>query len=443
MCHTRGVKPNFLEDWELQLEYAFSDFALVNRWDNLFTDRRAAAAAIDDEEILDWVREDNYPALRLALQSKRKAGLYPGYVPDLDFEAGFDDEGFALDGSDWRAFRYKPFPGTFWPTNGSADDVMIRLPAAFREDASGQPSRDIYRENLDILERAIARAPGTNVALPAQYRGRASAVPVRRYIYPEGTEFLHTVRYLDPDQAGHVAVRMKELRYSRKYREVGDAAILTAFEEELDKKSRGFVAQVSGSPLVGYINEYGWICQGFIEDAAGNLRVQTEEEHRFCLGCHGGLGVTVDRTFALPRKVPGLDGWRYQDLHGIKDVPQAGHRDPEILTYLTRVQGGDEFRANDEMLARFFPGGRLDEAAVRRASRGGDHDLTDLVLPSRARALALDKAYLVLVREQRFELGRDSLIAPPANVHPKIQNGNTELAQRQQVFHDGVLWLDW
>jgi hypothetical protein len=443
VCHVRGVRPNFLEDWELQLEYAFSPLALQNRWSNLFQDRSRALAEIADPEILDWVRQDNYRGLRQGLETLRQAGRYPGYVPDLDFEAGFDEAGFARDGSGWRAFRYKPFPGTFWPTNGSTDDVLVRLPAAFRADAGGQASPEVYRENLDILERAIARPPGAAAALPATYRGQAAGVAVRRYLYPEGTEFLHTVRYLDPDRPGFLASRMKEVRYSRKFRDLDEATLASALEEDLDKKFRGFTAQVSGTPLTGYLNDYGWVLQGFIEDGEGRLRLQTEEEHRFCLGCHGGLGVTVDRTFAFARKVPGADGWRYQDLRGMKDVPQAGHAEPEILTYLRRVRGADEFRANDEMIARFFPGGTLDEGAVRRAAPGGDRDLTDLLLPSRARALALDKAYLLLVREQRFELGRDAFLGVPANVHARIENGSTELAARQMVFHDGMIWLDW
>ncbi|HEY0713621.1 MAG TPA: hypothetical protein VGF45_13160 [Polyangia bacterium] len=443
VCHTRGVHPNFLDDWELQLTYSFSSFALENRWSNLFVDRRPAMAGIGDAEILRWVREDNYQPLREALVDAQNAGRYAGFIPDLDFSEGFDGEGFARDGSGWRALRYKPFAGTFWPTNGSTDDVMVRLPDAFRRDPEGRPSAEVYRRNLAILEAAIASPPAAALALPAHYAGAAAGIKVQRYLYPEGTEFLHTVRYLDPDQPGFVAKRMKEVRYSRKFREVEPAAILTVVEEEADKKVRGFVPQVAGAPLTGYVNGFGWVFQGFIEDATGRLRVQTEEEHRFCLGCHGNLGVTVDRTFALPRKVPGDEGWRYQDLRGMNDVPLAGHRDPEVLTYLRRVGGGDEFRANDEMLARFFPGGVLDEVAVRRAQPGGPDDLAALLLPSRGRALALNKAYLALVREQGFERGRDALPSPPRNVHARIANGATELSAAAHAYSDGVLWLDW
>ncbi|MGH8446953.1 MAG: hypothetical protein ACREVL_16910, partial [Solimonas sp.] len=157
----------------------------------------------------------------------------------------------------------------------------------------------------------------------------------------------------------------------------------------------------------------------------------------FCMGCHANLGVTVDQSFAFPRKRPGADGWAYQSLAGARDVPQAGQREPEILSYFRRAGGGDEFRANDEILARWFPGGRLDEAAVRAA------DLRTLTLPSRERALALDKAYRVLVGEQHYAAGRDAPLRPPQNAHRTIVNGDTGLADEGRVYRDGRLWLDW
>ena len=116
------------------------------------------------------------------------------------------------------------------------------------------------------------------------------------------------------------------------------------------------------------LNDFGWQLQGFIEDARGRLRVQTEEETRFCMGCHSTIGVTVDQTFSFARKVPGTAGWRHQDLRGILDVPQAGHPEPEILTYFKRVGGGDGFRANTEILDRFFPTGALAVDKVLRAA---------------------------------------------------------------------------
>src|SRR6185436_19502079 len=101
--------------------------------------------------------QDNYRLLRAALAERVD---YDGWRPDVDLDAGFDDDGFARDGSGWRAVRYKPFPGAFFPTNGSAGDVFIRLPEAFRQDESGASSRAAYMANLAIVEAAIATPAG-------------------------------------------------------------------------------------------------------------------------------------------------------------------------------------------------------------------------------------------------------------------------------------------
>jgi hypothetical protein len=430
-CHTEGIRPNYRNDAELQREYSFSDFALTNRWTNVFVDRRSKIATISDKDILAWIREDNYDGLRAALQGRQD---YPGWVPDLDFEAGFDEEGLARDGSGWRAVRYKPFVGTFWPTNGSTDDVFIRLPAQFRK------TRADYLRNLEIVEQAIARVGAT---LPANYVAGAAAVPVRRFVYPTGTEFLHSVRYVDPDAQTFMSRRMKELRYSHKVEELTDEGYQRRYDKELEEKVQGRVPSYRGNALTGVIGPTGWQYQGFIEDQQGRLRVQTDEEHRYCMGCHSSIGITIDASFAFPRKLPGAEGWRPQDLRGQKDVPQKGHAEPEILTYLRRVLGGDELRANTEMLSRFFPRGRLDSKAVQRAAPGGDKDLLWLLAPSRARALTLDKAYRVLVEEQSFARGRDAVASPPGNVHRKIENGSTELGKTKRTFTDGRLLLAW
>ncbi|MCC6574364.1 MAG: hypothetical protein IT462_11290, partial [Planctomycetes bacterium] len=435
-CHTQSVFPNQKMDYELQEEYAFSDVALTNHWTNLFVDHSSETAAISDDAALKYIRTDNYRALRAALKGRAD---YPGYVPDLDFDAGFDEEGFARDGSGWRALRYKPFLGTFWPTNGNTDDVMIRLPADFQRDESGQYSRAVYVANFAILEAAICGGADA----PTHYTGKAASIAVVRNVYPQGTEYLHSVRYVDPDAPNLVSKRMKELRYSRKVHAPDTWAITRAYEEDLNKKQEGMLPHFGGRPETGYLNDFGWQLQGFIEDERGRLRLQTEEEHLFCMGCHSALGITVDQTFTLPRKVPGAEGWRYQDLRGMHDAPQKGHPEPEILTYFKRVKGGDEFRANDEILARFFRSGALKEEEVRRAARGGDKDVAWLLTPSRERALKLTKAYMALVKRQGFDLGRDTMLAPPGNVFANIENGDTALGQSKLLFRDGTLRLDW
>lgn len=473
VCHTNPQLPNELTDWELQEEYAFSDQAMTNHWRNLFQDRSDAIQGMSDEEILAYVRGDNYRPLMDHLQRRQD---YQGYVPDLDFDLGFDEFGFARDGSGWRAFRYKPFLGTFFPTNGSTDDVLIRLPRHFQT-KNGHFSQEIYKINLAILEAVIAAGPaagdgasfrypvepldeaaaGTDLngdgavsgvvtflsGFPRAFVGDAAEEPLRRYVYPSGVEFLHSVRYLDPDKDDLIAKRMKELRYSRKVRYLDSWAMSFKYEKEYNEKEAGTLPRFPGAAETGVVGDFGWLLQGFIEDEYGRLRVQTREEHQFCMGCHNAIGVTVDQTFALARKVPGASGWAYQNVAGIQDVPQQGHDRPEIATYLERVGGGDEFRANGEMIERFFENGSLNEAAVAVAAPGGRADIRALIFPSRERALLLNKAYRVLVLEQSFVFGRDAVIGSIENVHASIENGDTDLKPAGKVFKDGRLWLDW
>jgi hypothetical protein len=434
-CHTASTPPNHMQDWSLQRRYEFSDLGRTNRWSNLFADFTKDVLAIADEEIALYVRADNYEPLRAALAGRRD---FEGYRPDLDLERGFDAGGFARDGSGWRALRYRPFPGTFWPTNGSADDVFVRLPRKFGCEPSGTPSRAVALRNFDILESAIKQAPD----LPQAYAGAAGDVLVRTGLYPLGVEFLHSVRYLDPAAPSLMARRMKELRYAKKVRELDDWAIVRAYEREIDERGDGRLPQFGGTPLSGLENAFGWRLQGYIENANGRLRLQTEEEHLACMGCHSHLGVTVDHTFSLARKLPGPDGWRPQDLRGQRDLPQAGHAEPEVLEYLRRAGGGDELRANDEMLARWFKNGRVDSDRVRAAGARPD-GLLELTSPSPARAWALNKAYLAIVRRQSFALGRDGLLTPATNVRLQIGEDDAAFPDLSSVYRDGGLAMSW
>lgn len=471
-CHTSRNGRNDKGDWALQESYAFSEPALENHWRGLFTDRRPAIAATSDAGIAAWIATDNYTPL---YRAARNAPAAVGYTPDLDYAQGFDDAGWARDGSGWRAFRYKPLPGGFWPTNGASDDVLIRLPPAFRQAADGKPSQAVYAANLALVEAALAvpdtvtdaavvrrielvsetaagldldgdgRLASTDTVrgLPRHYVGAAKNIPLRRWSYPAGTEFLHSLRYVDPDRPGLLSPRLKELRYSVKRLDLDEVALKGAYAEERVEKVAGLVPRFPGSPERGLLNSQGWLYQGWIEDVSGALRRQTLEEHYHCLGCHGGLGITVDSSFALPRKPPGAAGWGWQRLDGLQDVPMAGHRAPEILTWFARAGGGDAFRSNDEIAARFFPDGQLDRAAVLRAAPGGDQDLRWLLAPSRARAMALNKAYRDIVRTQDYVRGREPFLRPPENVHRRIANGDTGLRKQERVYSDGRLWLDW
>ncbi|TCJ12264.1 hypothetical protein EZJ19_13070 [Parasulfuritortus cantonensis] len=480
-CHTQPWRPNFVNDASLQLAYDFAEIPRRNRWRNLFKDRRAAIAAIPDEAVLSHIRTSNYldarghiiPAERLGHVEPAwdydGNGLWQGFVPDARF--AFDAEGFDRDAqgrpTGWRAFAYYPFLGTFWPTNGSTDDVLIRLAPAFRNDVKGQPDLTVYKTNLAIVEalireRDVAIEPvdeaalggvdldkdgriGTarkiaydwaplrkrhmwyvGQALEEQRRGR---VHLAAGLYPEGTEFLHTVRYIDVDAAGEnrLSARMKEVRYARKrywatYADLQNLA-LKEVKEKHDFPDR--LRTVRGNIEAGVSNGQGWTYAGMIEDARGELRPQTYEELAFCVGCHGGIGANRDGIFSFQRKFDATAyraGWYHWSQRGLRGTPERLRADgePEYAYYLRQNGAGDELRANAEVTARFFDtAGRLRPerlAALRQ-------DIAELLYASRERALALDKAYWLIVREQSFADGRDTTIAPSGNVHEVLDEG--------------------
>ncbi|MET0403923.1 MAG: hypothetical protein ABW123_16045, partial [Cystobacter sp.] len=286
-CHQTAREPNYVEDAQLQTVLSVSRLAEENPWTNVL--RPPPPVDLPEAELLAWVRTSNYVdpsgGLRLAaaLATPPAAwdangdGRWAGYTPDCWFQT--DEEGFdhSPDGTmtGWRAFAYAPFPGMFWPTNGSAGDVFLRLPEAYRRDAAGRESRAFYRVNLAILEAVIRRedvplpptderalgsdldgdgvlGTATRVAFvwpprPGRvfgYVGQAAGLDVKREgwpaagLYPRGTEFLHSVRYLDVN-GGRVrmAARMKELRYMRKTRWRTYSELQLTAEAEAREKS--------------------------------------------------------------------------------------------------------------------------------------------------------------------------------------------------------------
>lgn len=446
VCHRAGQPPNFVDDSDLVTTRSFPAYARENHW------RNALAAPPEeqtsDDEVLAAVRAPNLGSTR-----------------GCRFD--FDEEGFDRDGhggtTGWRAYAYVPFPGMFWPTNGSAGDAFVRLPVEFREDLAGQPSREVHRLNLAILEAYVTRtsipippidertpdvamdvdgdgrlAIATQVSFvwppPAVGRlgwaGRAKTLDPTLVglpsagLYPRGTELLHTVRYLDV-KSGRVvaAARVKEVRYLRKvafltYSDLDQAAAIEA-REEVQNPDR--LEKVRGDATSGVGTGKGWLLQAEIEDVNGALRPQTYEELSYCVGCHAGIGATVDGTFSFARKLGPLapaGGWYQQ---GTRSEPVAERVGPdgvgEYTRYLAAVGGGDDFRTNDEVKARFFrPDGTLDLAAARAFA----HDVDVLILPSPRRALALDRAYLGRVAAQSFTLGREVLVGDRAAIERRF-----------------------
>ena len=497
-CHMSSVTPNYVNDYDLQQEYSFPETGRENPWSNLFEDRSARITAISDPEILDYVKESNYFSEDGEILLARRMsnvpdewdydsdGQWDGYVPDCYFN--FDAQGFDRDpqGNDtgWRAFAYYPFLGTFWPTNGSTDDVIIRLAPAFRQNASGEWDRTVYRVNLAIVEalttrRDIPIEPVDENALGVDldkngelataervvfdwapldeifmsYVGQAGLdqeageVHLAAGLFPEGTEFIHSVRYIDvsdDDRIG-LAPRMKELRYMIKrtwqtYADLEDAAA-----EEVKEKS-DFPDRTNlyiGDMERGVNNGTGWLLQGFIEDIDGELRPQNFEETTFCIGCHGGIGATTDSVFSFPRKLGhtsyqrGWYHWSQKGLDGVKEpkvkIKNAGVY-YEYSYYLMYNRSGSEFRQNAEVKEKFFNS----DGSIKDEMLDALHDdITVLINPSAERALQLNKAYRTIVLDQDFTLGRDANLTPIANVHQDPLEENQAIGVAETTAIEG------
>ena len=462
-CHQSYDKsenrPNQMGDGTLQGNYEFSDVGLTNSWKNLFVDRRELIADISDEAILNYISEDNYTASTtngLPDEMQIKQLSYP--------DKAFGEHGIANDGSGWVAYNYKPFPSTFWPTNGSTGDAMIRLPVAFQQ-RKGQYSEDVYLANLTLLEMALKDVHTlavpelneqtigmdldgngalseaiTHIQRQSHYVGDASSIELSYQLYPQGTELLHTVRYIGVDDEGQIynAPRMKEVRYMQKALFRSKESLASAYYAEAKDKAFEKLPQTRYlSEEQGIDNGFGWTLNAYIEDAEGQLRPKHEQELAFCNGCHKTVGSTFDQTFSFARKVPGARGWGYINLHEIDDVPNINEQEGEFLTYMQRVGGGDEFRQNAEMLARWFNAdGELNEAKVKQAK-----SVYELITPSPERALALNKAYQTIVKEQSYLFGRDATITEAANVLSEIDAEQPPLLPEHRYHWD--MRLDW
>jgi len=494
-CHINSSAPNFIDDFDLQASYDFSESSNKNPFTNSFKDRTTLVEKIADKEILSYINQSNYKSsdgriiiadkLNYDLPSKwdfaydgKKDGKWKGYIPDSYFN--FDDEGFDKDlngiYTGWRAFAYTPFLGTFWPTNGSVDDVLIRLPKSMMQDEKGNFSKEIYKINLAIVESMIkkqdikldfevdeskynvdlnhnnlvdktsiivykwnkpdALSKYPKVIYRNYYVGLAkkelieNKLHISPGLYPDGTEFLHSVRYIGIDEQKNsikMSPRMKELRYTKKtswnnYSQLSNAAQSEIKEKDaFPERLRG----VKGDMEKGLSNGLGWVYQGFIEDKNGNLRPQSYEETLSCIGCHSGIGATTDSSFAFPRKFDEKNAWYHwtkKDLKGTKDRVLSNKKG-EFAFYLEQNRAGDEYRANEEIKNKFFDkDGKLIQSEVDKIK----DDITYLIYPSVKRAIKLNKAYKVIVDEQSFIYGKDAHIKPlDDSVHKEVEPGKS------------------
>lgn len=480
-CHTQNTSPNYImDDVDLQEAYAFAEPALKNPYLNHFKDFSDAVSEISDIEMLQYIKKSNYFEENGSIILENKLlnlsaywdltgdGVWSGYIPDCYYN--FDLEGFDIKPdmrlSGWRAFAYMPFLGTFWPTNGSTDDVLIRLDSAFMIfEAGGIIDKELYSVNLAIVEALIKREDvfiseidERKYGVDLNKDGKLDITNIIKYewaprkgkqmsyvgyakellkthkihlaagLFPEGTEFLHSVRYVQSDTNGSISLspRMKELRYAKKsiwltYANLQNKGLASIQEKDIDPDK---LEIFRGNIESGIGNNMGWVYQGFIEDKYGDLRPQSYEETLSCMGCHSGLAITEDSIFSFSRKFDSekshAQAWYHWSAHSLKGVPENRYSDGtyELSNYLKQNNSGDEFRENDEVFKKFF----LDNAEINSSAIAKLHnDVTELLFPSYERAMKLNKAYKALVQTQTFIDGRAGHISPFKNVHKEVQ----------------------
>ena len=320
---------------------------MKNHWRNLFIDRSEMIASISDEEIKQWINEDNYSPFIEKLQADSEWQGEIAHIQNLAYpQQAFDELGFARDKSHWVAFNYKPFLSTFWPTNGSTGDVMIRLGAPFRE-LNGQYNQDVYIANLSLVEMAIKgleqlstpsiseQAIGVDlngnnrlekqihaISKRSHYLGDAQDIELAYQLYPQDTEFCTPcVTLVDPQGRIYNAPRMKEVRYMRKHNFKSKARLASFYYSEAKEKHFEKLPRTRPLGDKGINNMFGWTINGYIEDEQGQLRHQDIRKWHFATAAIKPWERRLIKPFPFHAKSQGREGWGYINLASMHDAP--------------------------------------------------------------------------------------------------------------------------
>jgi hypothetical protein len=210
------------------------------------------------------------------------------------------------------------------------------------------------------------------------------------------------------------------LRYAKKTHWLSAQTLKHQVEQEMleEMQQPDALREIQGNAEIGLSNDQGWWYQGFIEDSSGALRPQTYEESMTCVGCHSGIAATTDSSFAFARRLGfehAQQGWSHWSQYSMYGQAEPRWQDGtfEYTHYLQQNHSGNEFRNNSEVQSRFFDNkGRIRPPQIETLH----HDISHLIMPSEASAIAHNKAYKAIVDEQSFIYGRDAHIQPMTNV---------------------------
>jgi hypothetical protein len=241
-------------------------------------------------------------------------------------------------------------------------------------------------------------------------------------LFPVFTEFYHSLRYLDVSDEGNViaASRVKEIRYSIKGRWYPRWMLARFAADEVKEKAYtpDRPRWVRGNQEFGVSNSLAWQYRGFIEDKDGWLRPQSHEELVSCVGCHSGIGATIDSNFSFARKLTtgdaeyfaGYEG-KSLDEGGPDAVPYEGESAAlqsivdGYATYIKQNGALNDYRSLDYDIR--LP---LDK-----------QDIGSFLWPDAEKAMLMNKAYLIIVREQSYTKGRDATVSPPRYLRQQLE----------------------
>lgn len=332
------------------------------------------------------------------------------YLPDLNPDTVDPKTGWANNG--WRAYKWKPMQFSFPAALGGWKQIYLRLPLKFRLDKKGELNREIYAQNLDLLEKTIK-----GEIAQGSYVGKASDEKIQKYHFPQGTEFILAIHYLDPISGK--SRRVQDYRYMVK--SVPDEAIVIDPSEDITagkptslpdppseyNKTLEQIAGGSENPYGVIYSHAGWDITDFLEQdtESGRFRPAIREENQFCIGCHGrSIGVMRDGIWSFQRKLPGDEGWRLQDFTNIKDYVNKQTSKGDFFEWIT------ETTMSGLALFPYIDNDHLD-------LRGG------LPLGSYDHALLIYRKYYQIVKTQTHMFGRfPSATTVPPVVFEKIVN---------------------
>ncbi len=140
----------------------------------------------------------------------------------------------------------------------------------------------------------------------------------------------------------------------------------------------------------------------------------------FCVGCHSGIGATTDSNFSFARKLTAGDVKYFAGYIGKppnEDRSNAVPYEGESANLQTIVDGYATYLQQNHSLNDY----RNISDDIRLPV--DKQDLGALLWPDAENAKLMNKAYLIIVREQSYNKGRDAIVSPLTYLRQQFEKG--------------------